>query len=49
MIILASQAKSINQHKNTERRVLTCNANIYFNQQHINKYLMPKYATKMLL
>jgi hypothetical protein len=36
MIILASQAKSINQHKNTERRVLICNVNIYFNQQCIN-------------
>lgn len=49
MIILASQAKSINQHKNRERRVLICNANIQFSQKHIKKYLVPKYATKMLL
>jgi hypothetical protein len=49
MIILASQDKSINQYKNTERKVLICNANIYFKQQCIKKDLNPKHVKMMLL
>jgi len=41
---LASQAKSINLHKNLRTKVMKCSANIYFNRQCLIKKVTPKYA-----
>ena len=38
-IILASQARSINQLKNLRSKVLKCSANIHFNRQCLEKNL----------
>ena len=43
-IVLASQAKNINNFKNLKRKVLKCCANIYFNKQCLLHGLTPKYA-----
>ena len=43
-VVVASQAKCINQYKNLKRKVLNCDANIYFNKQCLSYGLTPKYA-----
>jgi hypothetical protein len=43
-IPVASQARSIHQYKNVKRKILICNANIYFNHQCIQRNITPKYA-----
>jgi len=42
--ILASQAHSINLHKNLRTKVMKCCANIYSNRQCLNNKVIPKYA-----
>ena len=41
---LATQAKSIDLHKNLRIKVMKCCANIYFNRQCLIKKATPKYA-----
>ncbi len=43
-IVLASQAKNINNFKNLKQKVLKCCANIYFNKQCLLHGLTPKYG-----
>jgi hypothetical protein len=43
-IILASQARSINLHKNLTTKITKCCANIYFNWQCLIKTLIPNYT-----
>jgi hypothetical protein len=40
----ANLAYSINQYKNIKRRLLLCNANIYFNKTCLTCKIIPKYA-----
>lgn len=47
--IVDTQARSINQYKNVKRKILNCNANIYFHQQCIIKELIPKFAKIKIL
>jgi len=42
--LIASQARTIFQYKNTRIKVLKCFANIYFNKQCLNKRIVPSYA-----
>jgi hypothetical protein len=42
--LLASQAHSVNTYKNLRTRVLKHCANIYFNQQCLDKEVIPEYA-----
>jgi hypothetical protein len=44
IICLTSQYYSISQYKNLKRKILKCNSNIYFNNEFINRGLVPKYA-----
>jgi hypothetical protein len=43
-IVNGSQASSINKYMNTKRKLLNCNANIYFNRTCLEQNLTPKYA-----
>jgi hypothetical protein len=43
-IINASQAYSIQKYVTTERKLLNCNANIYFNKTCLKQNITPKYA-----
>jgi hypothetical protein len=43
-IINANLAYCINQYKNTKRKLLICNANIYFNKSCLIHKIAPKYA-----
>jgi len=47
--ILRTQARSINQYKNVKRKILNCNANIFFDQQCIIKNLIPQFAKIKIL
>jgi hypothetical protein len=40
----ASLAYSINKYTNIKKRLLTCNANIYFNKSCLAYKVIPKYA-----
>ena len=42
--LIASQARTIFQYKNTRIKVLKCCTNIYFNKQCLNKRNVPSYA-----
>ena len=41
---IASQARSIHQHKNLKTKVLKCCAHIFFNRQCLTKNIVPNYA-----
>jgi hypothetical protein len=43
-IVNANLAYSINKYKNIKRKLLTCNANIYFNKMCLTQKITPKYA-----
>jgi hypothetical protein len=43
-IINANLAYCINQYKNTKKKLLICNANIYFNKSCLVYKIIPKYA-----
>jgi hypothetical protein len=43
-IVAASQAKNTHKYKNSEKNILNCNANIFFNQQWLRNDLTPNYA-----
>jgi hypothetical protein len=43
-IINVNLADCINLYKNTKRKLLMCNANIYFNKSCITYKIIPKYA-----
>ena len=42
--LIASQARTIFQYKNTRIKVLKCCVDIYFNKQCLNKRIVPSYA-----
>jgi len=42
--LIASQARTIFQYKNTRIKVLKCCANIYFNKQCLVRRIVPSYA-----
>jgi hypothetical protein len=42
--LLASQAESVSEYKNTKTKLLQCCANIYFNKQCLIKNITPTYA-----
>ena len=42
--LIASQACTIFQYKNTRIKVLKCCTNSYFNKQCLNKRIVPSYA-----
>jgi len=41
---IASQARSIHQHKNLNIKVIKCYADIFFNRQCLAKKIVPNYA-----
>jgi hypothetical protein len=43
-IVNANLAYSINKYKNAKRKLLNCNADIYFNKSCIAHKIIPKYA-----
>ena len=42
--LIASQARTIFQYKNTRIKVLKCCGNVYFNKQCLKKRIVPSYA-----
>jgi len=48
IIILASQARSNNQHKNLRSKVLKCSTNIHFNRQCLEKNLTLLFSTEYI-
>jgi hypothetical protein len=41
---IASKAKEIYRYKNIKRKLLNCNADIFFNQWYLQNGLIPNYA-----
>jgi hypothetical protein len=48
-IVIATQANSIYKHKNSKRKTLNCNSNIFVNQQCLKNYLVPNYENIIIL
>lgn len=44
-IAIASQANNTYKHNSTKQKILSFNANIFFKQQCLKKYVIPKYVS----
>jgi hypothetical protein len=47
-IVIATQTNNIYKYKNSKRKILNCNSNIFVNQQNLRNDLTPNYENILL-